>query len=297
MGYCIFANFHIDSVERFQRMKDSYDSFKSSDIDEVVMNIRGQFANEAKSYIEQNFQGDIFISTTESPKGWFFDSRNLYSKIKSNVIFFWIEDHICLDDSDKINLIVDEFEKAGIDYLEYSWFSSELSLLISKSITSHSTQNLLHFQLDSVSNDLKNKCYQELLGRFPYLVSCAAFYSRNFFETILFSNHPLLPRWPIYTPFDFEKRWDDLYLLPFKIGFLKGELFAAIDDDNMFAGSSLIARGLYPQRVLRNEVSALTTSISDDKSNNLVFATAKFKFITILKRLSYLIEKMKASIF
>lgn len=297
MGYCIFANFYIDSVERLQRMKDSYDSFKSSDIDEVVMNIRGQFANEAKSYIEQNFQGNIFISTTESPKGWFFDSRNLYSKIKSRVIFFWIEDHICLHDGDKINVIVDEFEKAGIDYLEYSWFFGDLSHLISKSITSISTQNVLHFKLDKDSNEFKNKCYQELIGRLPYLVSCAAFFSHNFFEKILFSNHPLIPRWPINTPFDFEKRWDDLHLLPFNMGILKKELFAAIDDDNLFEGSSLISRGLYPKRVSRNEVSVLTTANSEDQSTNEILSTSKFKLNTIIKRLSYLIVKIRANTF
>ncbi len=297
MGYCIFANFRIDSIERLQRMKDSFDSFKSSNIEEFVMNIRGQYADEAKSYIELNFQGDKFISTLESNKGWFFDSRNLFSKINSSVVFFWIEDHICLCEVDIINEIVEVIDNEKIDYLEYSWFSGDLIHLISKSITSKSTQNVLHFKLDMVSNDFKNKCYQELIGRLPYIVSCAAFYSRNFFEMILFSNHPIVPRWPINTPFDFEKRWDDLHLLPFNIGFLKRELFAAIDDDNMFEGSSLISRGLYPNRVSRNEVSELTTSKTIDQSTIKLFAEAKFKLDTIIKRLSYLIQKMKAKTF
>lgn len=296
MGYCVFANFRIDSGERLQRMKDSFSSFKSSKIDEVVINIRGDFANDAKTFIEQNFEGNKIITTLDSPKGWFYDSRKMYSKIKSNVIFFWIEDHICLHDGNKINEVVEEFEKSGIDYLEYSWFSKDLMALIFNNLSFITLRNLIYLKLDKLSNQIKNECYINLLGRKPYMTSCVAYFSKDFFERILFSNHPIIPRWPINTPFDFEKRWDDLYLLPFTIGYLKEELFAAIDDENMFEGSSLISRGLYPNRISRNEVSPLTITISRGQYANKILDKLLFRLNTLFKRFKYFIEKVRANL-
>jgi hypothetical protein len=37
--------------------------------------------------------------------------------------------------------------------------------------------------------------------------------------------------------------------LPYKIGILKAEFFASIDDDNHFEKSFLISRGIYPDRI------------------------------------------------
>jgi hypothetical protein len=58
-------------------------------------------------------------------------------------------------------------------------------------------------------------------------------------------------KWPTETPFDFEKSHKDTHWLPIRCGVSKEELFVSIDDDHGEPGSSLISRGLYPNRVPR----------------------------------------------
>ena len=89
---------------------------------------------------------------------------------------------------------------------------------------------------------------------------------------IINSSHPILKRWPKSTPFNFEKNYFDTFVLPYKLGVPKFELFAAIDDDNLYRGSSLIKRGLYPSRVGRDELLQLR---SDDMKNDIKFIAVK----------------------
>lgn len=292
MSYCIFANFKIDSSERLQRMKDSFDSFKSSSISELVINVRGEFKDEAILFLNTQFSGRKSLTKFESSQGWFYDSRNMFQNIQCETIFFWIEDHICQKSPEVINSLVTEIEKSGIDYVEYSWHSNRILNNLIEFHGAQESEQILYFDLNSKSNEFKNECYYREIARYPYLISCAAYFSKSFFSKVLFKNHPLIPRWTIFAPFDFEKRWDDLSFLPFKIGYLKEELFAAIDDDNMFKGSSLISRGLYPERITRNQISLLTSgnSHSDDKTSTYLELT-KFKFHTMLKRFGFLMEK------
>ena len=40
----VFANFFIDTEERFLRMIDSYESFEEAQIDSYVINVRGKYS-------------------------------------------------------------------------------------------------------------------------------------------------------------------------------------------------------------------------------------------------------------
>ena len=56
--------------------------------------------------------------------------------------------------------------------------------------------------------------------------------------------------WPIDSPFSFEKDTLHKKFLPLKIGLVKKELLACIDDDRIIgANQNLISRNLYPNRV------------------------------------------------
>ena len=70
----------------------------------------------------------------------------------------------------------------------------------------------------------------------------------------MYSKRPYLRRWSKYTPFDFEKRSSDTWVLPLKFGIPKFEMFSSIDDDNKYPGSSLISRNLYPVRISRSQL-------------------------------------------
>ena len=49
----IFANFLIDNEERFQRMKDSFNSFKDAKPNQWVVNIRGSYKDEAGDFLKK----------------------------------------------------------------------------------------------------------------------------------------------------------------------------------------------------------------------------------------------------
>jgi hypothetical protein len=75
-------------------MKDSFDSFKSSSISELVINVRGEFKDDAILFLNTQFGGRKTLTKLESSQGWFYDSRSMFQNIQCETIFFWIEDHI-----------------------------------------------------------------------------------------------------------------------------------------------------------------------------------------------------------
>ncbi len=68
---------------------------------------------------------------------------------------------------------------------------------------------------------------------------------------------PYLRRWPIHLPFDFEKLSKDEVAEVIFTALPEKELFAAIDDDHGQVNYSLISRGLYPNRLSREELKRL----------------------------------------
>ena len=96
-------------------------------------------------------------------------------------------------------------------------------------------------------------------------------FHKNLFSRILHSKKPYLRRWPKITPFDFEKRWDDTWILPILIGVPKFEMFAPIDDDNQYPGSSLFSRGLYPIRISRDALQKSQNAIYKNATSNASF--------------------------
>ena len=88
LDLCIFANFFIDNDERFNRMKDSFFSFKDTYPDQWVINIRGSLKFQAANFLKEQLGNKIKIFHLQSNRGWFYDSRVISKFIKSNYIFF-----------------------------------------------------------------------------------------------------------------------------------------------------------------------------------------------------------------
>jgi hypothetical protein len=78
--------------------------------------------------------------------------------------------------------------------------------------------------------------------------------SKKLFINLVTKKDPLIPRWNKLVPFDFEKNQYDVHWLPYKLGVLKQEFFASIDDDNNYPGSSLASRGLYDTNISREHM-------------------------------------------
>ena len=61
----IFANFCIDSEERYLRMIDSLKSFKNANILSWCLNIRGKYKERAKKYLEEHIFNNLKIFEDE----------------------------------------------------------------------------------------------------------------------------------------------------------------------------------------------------------------------------------------
>ena len=80
-----------------------------------------------------------------------------------------------------------------------------------------------------------------------YIISQQAIFKTTLFKKIL--SEKQLTFFKKNLPFAFEKNHRFTSWLPYKIGLVKKEFFASIDDDNGHENYSLISRGLYEDRI------------------------------------------------
>lgn len=256
----VFANFKIDNKERYQRMQDSFLSFKNLSAKKWVINIRGAYRDEAFIFLENHLGKKLNSYRLNSKKGWFHDTRLMLNDIDTDFVFFWIEDHINMVDSSIYDEILTEMKGNNCDYLGYSFhhkkYLKKFELLPSKKCR----------HLNLYYMDKKNiKIIENKIGNYFYIISACCFMSLKLFRKIILSSHPFLKRWPKETPFDFEKRSTDFEFIPFNLGVSKFELFACIDDDHTVKGYSLISRKLYANRISRKEMLNLELNVNKYK--------------------------------
>ena len=278
MSLTVFANIYLDSEIRLQRMKDSFHSFKNSKtISEYVINLRGQYSDDAKCFLEENIRLTHKIFQIESAAGWFYDSKMLLDFVSHDTVFIWIEDHICLDAAYFDNLILD-FKNQKIDYLQYSFWLNGITLKQYDEIEMQESNSLYFFTHDNVTHQNFKK---------KYINSLVGIYSKSFMNRILQKND-LIKLWPPNVPFDFERPKFDTSILPFKRGVSKKEVFASIDDDQDVPNSSLISRGLYKSKGRRMSMSYQQNSLIIRGFFKLKRALSPFKKIfTFIKLLIY----------
>ena len=292
MSLAVFANFRIDSMERLQRMKDSFQSFHHATIDQWIINIRGEYQDSALNYLDKKLGIKLNSSKLESEQGWFFDSQILFKKIHTDYIFLWVEDHICMCGHVNFNKIIKNMSAQGVEYLGYSWFGSGLFIDEFKDIKKNEIDNLYCITYDEFANRKRQKNALKLINNKAYIISLNGVFHKNLYSRILYSKRPYLRRWPKVTPFDFEKSWSDTWILPIIIGIPKFEMFAPIDDDNHYPDSSLFSRKLYPMRITREALQKSQMADQDtNKFSTLKFIIKKIVFFSwlkhLLKRISY----------
>lgn len=251
MTLTIFSNFRIDSKERLIRMKDSFHSFKNHKINQWVINVRGKYKLSAIKFLDEQLDKKLHASSIETGNGWFFDTKIISKKISNDYILYWVEDHICICGKKEFNNIIDEIKKFNIEYLPYTFFGNGLLLNQFKNIKKNETEYLFFFKHSKLTYKIQCKNTKPIIGVNPHILGLVGIFKKEKFLEILNSNKLFLRRYPKDTPFDFEKSSNDTWVLPFKIGIPKFEMFASIDDDNRYNGSSLVSRGLYPKRVGR----------------------------------------------
>ncbi len=255
----IFANFNISNEERFQRMKDSYHSFKNIKPDQWVINIRGEKKYEVGQFLKQELSDKIFISYLHSGFGWFYDTKKILSKIKSDYVLIWIEDHILTADPLYLTSCITEMKKFNVDQLHYSFLTKRIRQIFSVLPLYKKGE---YITVTKIDNNSSLEIHNKLKISFFYIVSLASIMSKDFFIKIIYSSKPYLKRFPRKFPFDFEKISKDkvcpiiYHALPNK------ELFASVDDDLGENGYSLISRGAYKSSIMRHSIKKIEYPIS-----------------------------------
>ena len=229
-------------------MKDSYESFCDILPNEWVVNIRGRYAAEASFFLQERIQDRLYLFKHDSSKGWFHDSRKMLSYISGSFTLFWLEDHLNLAPLTTLKRCISEMDSESIDVMIYSfWWDGALRNRY-RSIELKTGGYISWFTLTS----LENNRIQEDNPEGVFIIAACSLFRSQLFKHVILSDDPLPPRWPVKTPFDFEKAPNDIHWLPLRVGLPNQELFASIDDDHVHPGTCLISRGLYPAREERS---------------------------------------------
>tara|TARA_Y100000022_G_C13176555_1_gene341235 strand:- start:32 stop:874 length:843 start_codon:yes stop_codon:yes gene_type:complete len=257
--FSVFANFFIDTNERFERLKDSFFSFNKANINEWLINIRGDYKYDVQKFLNQNVKENLKIFFLESNEGWIEDSLEIIKNNNSDIIFFWIEDHICIANFSKINSVVNEMYENKIDHLTYSFFHKGILLDPLEAIEYEKKKEINFFTYNFENyNKIKNWYKKEDIAP-EYLISCCSFMSIELFKKNLLESRKK-NKYNKMLPFNFEKSFSESEILPFKNAVLNEEMFVSIDDDNGERGYCLINRGKYPNRVSKKEMENIRKS-------------------------------------
>lgn len=242
----VFGNFFIDTKERFLRLKDSFYSFKETNPSEWVINVRGKYRQEVISFLIKEGISPSKLFLLESSNGWFYDTNAILPYIKSKFVFIWLEDHICMS-PDGFGSALNDMDAVGCEIMTYSWWENGRHKDRYKNVDLLPCTNIDYFDHTSQLNKkIQSSAYGE-----SYLISLVSVISRDLFKKILQNPDDDNCRWNPMTPFGFEKLPYNEAWLPIRRAVPRTELFAPIDDDLHTMGSSLISRGLYPERIKR----------------------------------------------
>ncbi len=256
MSLIIFANFRINNEERYLRMQDSFLSFKDISAKKWVINIRGSYKEKTFKFLNEQLGDKLYHYELESKKGWFHDTRQMLGDIDSDFVFFWIEDHINIVDIAKYDEILVEMKDNKCEHLVYSWWHDRYKRNF-HSLIAKESKNLSIYTI----NEKNIKTIKIDIGHYFYIISAASIISLRLFKKVILSDHPTFKRWSKETPFDFEKRSTDVEFLPFIHALSKYELFVSIDDNQVKnIGYCLIDRGLYPNRMNREEIKSIESN-------------------------------------
>ena len=219
----VFANFFIDDSERLKKLQYSFFSFKGVKIKNWVINIRGRYKKNAETFLKKNIDNKkIKLFFIESESGWIEDSLKISKYLKSQYVFYWIEDHICIGGYKFFNNVIKSLYKHKIDYLPYSWFFFGKNIKSFNSKTLNSSSEF--FYKDYYKNDHlerlnlveRNKLIADI-----YIISCCSIMNKKIFVKLLSTKDRIFLKWNKFLPFNFEKDQYDMHWLPYRIGILK----------------------------------------------------------------------------
>ncbi|OGG72659.1 hypothetical protein A3A38_00275 [Candidatus Kaiserbacteria bacterium RIFCSPLOWO2_01_FULL_53_17] len=279
----VFANMLINSEERFEHLKDSFESFCDVS-DDWLINIRGKKRDVVIEYLKERL-GDkaTFFELLNDARGWTTNAFDIVKHAKHPYILLWNEDHMNIAPQEHLRRVAEEMREQKAEFLLHSWwqkgkFKKQFEVLpLERGET-----------IDAVTIDKEEWKKLRVAGYEPYLISLVGIFEKSFLERLLQHDRYMLPlsftrglyslmtlfqrlgvrfdqkvwfhkvngilrfklrRNSKETPHDFEKGPDRFDVLPIRMAFTNQELFVCMDDDDDPNDPySLATRGLYPIR-------------------------------------------------
>ena len=183
--------------------------------------------------------------------------------------------------STKYSMPVASIDK-DIDYMPYSWFFFKKNIKSIKFLKPKEDKNI--YYLNYTKENHKKRLYfwkKKRLILDIYIISACSIMKTSLFRKLTTSRDKLFLKWSKKLPFNFEKDQYDMHWLPYRIGILKRELFASIDDDLGCKGYSLISRGKYKSLKIRSK----NKTIKKNKINFGYLSIIKFFLKTNINKI------------
>ena len=279
----IFANFFIDTEERFLRMKDSFESMSKIKVDQWVVNIRGSYSDDAVVFFKSKLSKMVLLNIDSG--NWFYDSLQMSRYIKTGYVLTWLEDTICMNPS-TVNRIVSEMFNNSVEILNPTYWCGGYSKRRYEGVTELHHGNDIDFFDHTAENNLEVQSNKFDIQ--SYIIGYMSIIQIDLFVRVLLDNGSD-SRWSKNTPYGFEKGPYDIHWLPFRRGVPQVELFASIDDNHAEAGSCLQDRGLYPFREGRR-------SYAFDTRNFFKKVYDKLKIVKVINLYKIIINSLKVPI-
>ena len=246
--YSVLANIRIQTDERLRKFEAWLDHARVLRPCNWVFYIRGAESHRAKALLQNVIRDELFIFENLNDRDWFESTRAMLDRCDGEYILNVVEDHFFIGNPAVLDKIVSEMHSFSIDLMHYGWFSNVRFDLLPAGLRTHDLSLLKYYDLDFSANKRLILSYYHYTGArspWPHYISAAGAYSKRLYRNILDSEGDALCAYASDGPFNFERSAAEFCLFPLRVGLAKVELFACLDDDNTFAGSSLHSRGVY----------------------------------------------------
>ena len=92
----------------------------------MVFKQRGKYKERAKKYLEEHIFNNLKTITYGLRMDGSKTVKNLVQHIDTEYLLIWVEDHICLSETNILNRIINDLYANKIDYLKYTFFHNML---------------------------------------------------------------------------------------------------------------------------------------------------------------------------
>ena len=249
----IIMNIRISSIYRLNRLKKLLIKLEEYGVNNYSIRIRGDFQDEVSDWILRVFPRAT-VYKDSSFGSWQLDTIQQVSESPFNHFLMLQEDHYP-------NCSLDEFRGVMNNLVLYSVDVCPLSgYMLFESLRKNLAKNLAGNQHNLILYDANNRGNFRIANtqnRYPFTL--VSFFSRSILEKRLKSFYPIIRKYPLESPFDFELCDNSKFLYPYRFALTRLEMLACIDDDMKIPGSSLQSRSLYPQDVIRSNEQYMST--------------------------------------